>query len=108
MNSGRIIERRDQVLIGFLSRVACAVSTFFSRCPSTNGPFFRERDIQDPLLATALHDHRVGALVVAGSITLGQLTPRADRIAFGTGTALAAAVRVIDGVHRHTAYGRPH
>jgi hypothetical protein len=28
MNSGRIVERRDQVLIGFLSLVAVAFSTF--------------------------------------------------------------------------------
>jgi len=28
MKSGKIVERRDQVLIGFLSLVATAVSTF--------------------------------------------------------------------------------
>ena len=31
MNSGRIVERRDQVLIGFLSLVAAAFSTFACR-----------------------------------------------------------------------------
>src|SRR5512145_1726315 len=102
MNSGRMVERRDQVLIGFLSRVACAVSIFFCRCPSTNGPFLRERDIQDPLLPfTALHDHRVGPLVVAGAIALGELAPRADRVSTGASAAFAAAVRVIDRVHCH-------
>src|SRR5512145_454206 len=109
MNSGRIVERRDQVLIGFLSRVAAATSTFFSRCPSTNGPFFSERDIQDPLLAIpALHDHRIGALVLARAIALGERAPRADRIALGTGATLAAAVRMVDRVHRHAAHRRPH
>src|SRR6185503_847360 len=39
--SGRIIERRDQVLIGFL--LPCDVSTFLRRWWSTNGPFLRER-----------------------------------------------------------------
>ena len=43
MKSGRIVERRDQVLIGFLSFVATAFSTFASRWWSTNGPFLSER-----------------------------------------------------------------
>src|SRR5512134_515205 len=109
MNSGRIVERRDQVLIGFLSRVAAATSTFFSRCPSTNGPFFSERDIQDPLLPIpALHDHRVGALVLARAIALGERPPRADRVALGAGAAFAAAVRVVDRVHRDATHRRTH
>src|SRR5512145_2276879 len=109
MNSGRMVERRDQVLIGFLSRVACAVSTFFCRCPSTNGPFFSERDIQVPLLPVpALHDHRVSPLVLARAIALGERAPRADRIALGAGAALAATVRVVDRVHHHAAHGRAH
>src|SRR3546814_10834226 len=45
MNSGRIVERRDQVLIGFLSLPATAVSTFLMRWASTNGPFLIERGI---------------------------------------------------------------
>src|ERR1700722_16935607 len=40
--SGVIIERRDQVLIIRLSPVAVAAPTFFSRSPSTNGPFFSD------------------------------------------------------------------
>ena len=43
MNSGRIVERRDQVLIGFLSLVAAAFSTLAIRWWSTNGPFLSER-----------------------------------------------------------------
>src|ERR1043166_1266938 len=42
-NSGMTTERRDQVLIGFLSLLARAVSTFLIRWSSTNGPFFSER-----------------------------------------------------------------
>ena len=45
--SGRIIERRDQVLIGRLLLVATAVSTFFARCRSTKGPFLSERGMVD-------------------------------------------------------------
>src|SRR5690606_34241174 len=45
MNSGRIVERRDQVLIGLLSFPAVAVSTFFRRSTSTNGTFLIERDM---------------------------------------------------------------
>jgi hypothetical protein len=47
-NSGVIVERRDQVLIGRLSLVARAASTFFDRWSSTNGPFLIERAIACP------------------------------------------------------------
>src|SRR5881392_3087831 len=46
--SGRMVERRDQVLIGRLSFAAEAASTFFMRCPSTNGPFLIERAMWGP------------------------------------------------------------
>src|SRR5437879_10686897 len=59
------------------------------------------------LLAAALHDHRVGALVVARAIALGQLAPGRNRIALGAGAAFAAAVRMVDRVHRDPATGRP-
>src|SRR5690606_34113336 len=49
MNSGRMVERRDQVLIGFLSLPSTAASTFLIRCASTNGPFLIERDMCSPL-----------------------------------------------------------
>src|SRR3546814_14239341 len=45
MNSGRMVERRDQVLIGFFSLPSTAASTFLIRCASTNGPFLIERDM---------------------------------------------------------------
>ena len=43
--SGRIIERRDHVLIGRRSLVAAAFATLSSRWTSMNGPFLIERDI---------------------------------------------------------------
>src|SRR5580692_8149864 len=44
-NSGVIIERRDHVLMAFLMLDTFILSIFSNRCPSTNGPFFRERPI---------------------------------------------------------------
>src|SRR5213592_652911 len=41
--SGKIVERRDQVLIGRLSLAARAAPTFFTRWWSTKGPFLTER-----------------------------------------------------------------
>src|SRR3546814_2037711 len=46
--SGSTMERRDQVLIGRL--LLPAVSTFFIRWWSTNGPFFSERGMAYQLL----------------------------------------------------------
>src|SRR5260221_14463881 len=48
--SGRMVERRDQVLIGRLSFAARAVSTFCTRWWSTNGPFLTERAIYPVLI----------------------------------------------------------
>src|SRR3546814_2148830 len=44
-NCGRMVERRDQVLIGARPPASCAASAFFSRCRSTKGPFHTERAI---------------------------------------------------------------
>src|SRR6202050_3818130 len=41
--SGMMVERRDQVLMTFLSPLEFRTSTFFSRWSSTKGPFFRLR-----------------------------------------------------------------
>src|SRR3954452_7310167 len=53
----------------------------------------------------AADDHRVARLVRAAGAALG-LTPGAHRVAAAGGLALTTAVRVVDGVHRHTAHGR--
>src|SRR2546429_4998222 len=111
--SGTTIERRDQVLIGLRSFLAEATCTLLARCRSTNGPFFSERgmsgcSLANPVLAP-LHDHAVRALVVAGLQTLGVLTPRRYRVWVSlAGLALAAAVRVVDGVHGKSAHCRAH
>src|SRR5258708_584160 len=103
--SGRIVERRDHVLIGRLSLEAWAASTFCMRCPSTNGPFLTERAIGYPssLLVSAAHDHRLRALVGACLLALGGLPPRRHRVPVAAG---AAAERVVDRVHRLAAHGR--
>ncbi len=55
---------------------------------------------------TALNDHAVRALVAAGTVTLGGLTPRVDRNTTFTGLTFTTTVRVIDRVHRSTTDGR--
>src|SRR5271165_4547074 len=86
--SGSIVERRDQVLIGRLSEVARAASTFFNRWSSTNGPFLTERAmVFYPLLFLPLfliaagNDHARGAFVAARAEALGRRAPRTARIA---------------------------
>src|SRR6201996_5264595 len=107
MKSGRIVERRDQVLIGFLSREAAAASTFFSKWASQNGPFFTERAIAYSLtLVTALDDHARRALVAAGTITLRRRAPRAHRVATCSRLAFTPTVRVIDRVHCNATHRR--
>src|SRR5690606_12576328 len=92
--SGMTMERRDQVLIGRLLLLAIAVSTFFTRWWSMNGPFFRERAmtvyilIALPLLAPT-HDELLRALVVACLVALGRRAPRRHRMASTGGAAFA-------------------
>ena len=57
-------------------------------------------------MATA-HDQPVRRLVVPGLLALGRLAPRRDRMAAARGAALAAAMRVVDRVHRHAAHRGP-
>src|SRR3954467_9928212 len=44
--SGVTIERRDQVLIGFLAFALFILSIFSKRCDSTKGPFFNDLAIK--------------------------------------------------------------
>src|SRR6266571_856166 len=107
MKSGMMVERRDQVLMGFLSLIACAVSTFFTRWASQNGPFFNERVMSYPLfLAAARDDHRSRTLVTARLLTLRLLAPRRHWMTTSCGFTFTTTVRVIDRVHDHTAHGR--
>ena len=55
---------------------------------------------------TALNDHAVRALVAAGAVTLGGLTPRIDWHATFAGTTFTTTVGVIDRVHGSTTNGR--
>src|SRR5690606_23849349 len=53
------------------------------------------------------HDELLGALVLAGLVTLGRHAPRGDRMRVAlAGLRLTTAVRVIDRVHGRAAHGR--
>src|ERR1700677_1200752 len=107
-NSGKIVERRDQVFTTFLSLAWFNTSIFTVRCASTNGPFFVERAINLPLLLAAADDERVRPLVVACLVAARRLAPRGHRMTAARGLALAAAVRVIHRVHGHAAIAGPY
>src|SRR5437868_2841604 len=105
--SGMIVDRRDHVLITRFSVRLFRSSTLRSRWSSTNGPFFRLRGTTSPpgsapgaALAAPADDQLVG-LLVTGPGTAFLLAPRRNRMAATTGLALAAAERVVDGVHGH-------
>src|SRR5690606_31299201 len=51
-------------------------------------------------------NHLVGGLVRAGAVTFGALAPRGNRVTAARGAAFAAAVRVVDRVHRNAAHRR--
>src|SRR3954449_8607861 len=76
-----------------------------SRRSSTHGPFLDERlKARLPLLPATAHDHAVRLLVLlARGVAERRHAPRGDRMAARRGGALAAAVRVVDGVHRRAA-----
>src|SRR3990167_9245721 len=59
-----------------------------------------------PLLLATRHDHDLRALVVTGTVTLGQITPRIDWMTAFAGLTLATTMWVIHRVHDHTANGR--
>src|ERR1035437_6047053 len=105
--SGRIVERRDPVFTTRFYPAAFFAVLFLTSGVSTHGPFFVERDMffLESLLA-ALDDQAVGPLVVARLLALGLPAPRRGRMASARGLALAAAHRVIDGVHGHAAVVR--
>src|SRR5687768_6570514 len=54
-------------------------------------------------LVPTTDDESVSRLVLAGFRTAGFLAPRRDRVTAARGLALAAAVRVVDRVHRDAA-----
>ena len=52
----------------------------------------------------AADDELVRRLVVAGLVALGRLAPRRHRVTAALGAAFAAAMRVVDRVHRGAAH----
>src|SRR5262249_16112706 len=59
-----------------------------------------------PALAPADDQPLAGLLLVPRPVAVRGLAPRRDRVAAGVRLALAAAVRVVHGVHRRAAHGR--
>src|SRR5690242_17225620 len=104
--SGMIVERRDHVLITFLLPLSFWTSTFLSRWSSTNGPFFKLRGTELPLLVrtTTADDQLVAGLAAAGT-ALG-LAVGVHRVATTGRLALTTTVRVVDRVHGDTTDGR--
>src|SRR5205085_7286629 len=105
-----MVERRLHILITSWRPDDRAASAFFSRKPSTNGPFQIERAIARFLSllprVPARHDELAGGLVLAGLLALGREAPRRDWVPAARGAALAAAMRMVDRVHRHAAIVR--
>src|SRR5580765_6559255 len=97
--SGMIVERRDQVFVTLRSPDVFIASTFLRRCWSMKGPFLTERAMCSPRLLLPPHDDEaVGPLVVPGLVALGRHPPgRLRMVAFGS--ALTAAMRMVDRVH---------
>src|SRR5699024_2688889 len=58
------------------------------------------------LLAAATHNQIGSALVFTSLVTFGRHTPGSNRVTTTGGTTLTTTMRVIHGVHGHTAYGR--
>src|SRR5215468_2809692 len=109
--SGVTVERRDQVFTTRFSPDSSIARTRFTRWRSTKGPFFTERATRAtpcPSLfrLAPLENELLRALVVAGLVALGGLAPRGLRMV-ALRAPLAAAVRMIDRVHRNPADVRP-
>src|ERR1017187_9840167 len=105
-NSGRMVDRRDQVRTTFFSLVAASTASLASRRVSVNGPFFTLLPIPLPLLALAVDDPFIGAFVVARLESASGLAPWCHRVPAARSLSLAAAVRVIHRVHRDAAIVR--
>src|ERR1035437_7794211 len=104
INSGSMVERRDQVRNTFFSFLAVISATFLTRWPSANGPFFSERLMSrySALIVPRRpprHDVAIGTFVVARLETTRRLAPRRDGMAATRSPALAAPVRMVDRVH---------
>src|SRR5262245_49477510 len=103
-NSGRIVQRRAQVLSTRFSPLRLSVSIFRTRESTTYGPFLMERamSLRSPfLLLPAPQDELIAQLPLARLQALRDLAPRRARMPSARGLALAAAHRMVHRVHRH-------
>src|ERR1039458_4661163 len=112
MNSGRMVDRRDQVRTTFFSFLAAISATFLTMCVSANGPFFSER-LMSRYSALFVprrpprHDIAVRTFVVARLESAGWLAPRSHRVTAARCAAFAASMRMVDRIHRYSAVVRP-
>src|SRR5436190_22494478 len=98
MNSGRIVERRDQVLITFFSFLSFMPLTLTIKWSSTNGPLCTERPML-PLLRLPVDDHLVSPLVISRLESTRRLSPGSHWMTSTRSLAFTTAVRVIDRIH---------
>src|SRR5688500_8093109 len=109
--SGMVVAQRHQVFPTVGSAAWFRSSTFLRRWSSTNGPFLRLRGmtVLPPAAAgrAATQDELLAGLGLVAGAALG-LAPRRDRVTATRGLALAAAERVVDGVHGDAAGLRAH
>src|SRR5690606_12894428 len=106
--SGMIVEARDQVRMTAREPARCTASTFFMSFSSTYGPFLVERDTSPSPLLPSPHDELVALLLAARAVAQRRLAPWRLRARVADGRlAFAAAVRVVDGVHRGAAHLGP-
>src|SRR5713101_7430394 len=93
-----MVERRDHVLITFLSPLCTRACTFLSRCSSIKGPFFTERGIS---FLSSMNAVFVCPWVMSGLESSGQHSPGALWMV-PLASSFPSTHRVIDRVHRHT------
>src|ERR1039458_1262251 len=63
-NSGRMVERRDQVRTTFFSLAAVSTASFASRCVSVNGPFLTDLPISYLFLVLRVTIHLLVRLLL--------------------------------------------
>src|SRR5665811_1327168 len=68
-NCGNTVERRLQILMTALVPLARAVSAFFSRYPSTNGPFQTDRDTDSLPSVSSSGDGYAGCVYPTSCLT---------------------------------------
>src|ERR1700727_2409562 len=113
MNSGKIVERRDQVRTTFFSLFSFIAATFFVRWSSVNGPFFNDllmptlqcpcypnqkretrNEKRSSFLTLPTNDPLIRPLVIARLESARRLAPWRHRMASTGRLAFAAAMRM--------------